>query len=53
MADDKLEIKTAIDTDGVDDGMSDIKILSRKVWTHSIIVFRGVFLQFPDLEVPC
>ena len=30
MADDKLEIKTAIDTDGVDDGMSDIKNLVTK-----------------------
>ena len=30
MADDKLEIKTAIDTDGIDDGMSDIKSLVAK-----------------------
>ncbi|MDE6833829.1 MAG: phage tail tape measure protein, partial [Ruminococcus sp.] len=30
MADDKLEIKTAIDTDGIDDGMSDIKSLVTK-----------------------
>lgn len=30
MADDKLEIKTAIDTDGIDGGISDIKSLVTK-----------------------